>query len=846
MKGVNIMKKNNYIIFLLMISIVLAVNAVSLRAQFTFKFPSKIKYKMYKNNQSIGSAALFYTGETGIERFNRELSALRLTYFQESEDNFQYMFESYIFKDNQSLCLDSFIKSDNTVASQLDLKERIDINGNKEQYFIHKKEKLRSEIQYKPIDQYRTIGNISAVLVACRKVATGRYGNNESFNYFSPPTTGEVQMMYKGRELTSIDKNIVTLHTMALLHNQQEIHRFKIYQDPQGYCYPVSLLFNIDDKQRSIEIRMEKLPVFLPTEKKEDWGIVYLDFMDANSRTIALQDNVEKFVYDAILEEITKKLNTAAARQNKNLAADNNTRRHLNKSDNVSKLMDITFAPDIPIDERIKQITRELNIPAHIDVIVTGQYINSPQNPWLMVRPIIFFKSEQKILTQNLLFKKDDIICREPGTNREILCQDANDYIAYKIKRYFSLYTGTGSEEQGVTIEQVYRMIIKNGFFCHSVDYGFHSEVLERLREEEQINELDSVYTAGAAIGDKQGKYTYVFKPGRENETKVVPGKDFVIETVSTNQNNFSDYIQLYWAPTEGGIKTYPEALEMIRHLNSIRYQGYSDWRLPTLIELFSIAGHYQDQRFFPFLFPGKNIKLWTSTPLDERERDRLTPCDSDVYLVINCLQENHQPKLHFDMICKNHRAYLVPVRSPLSPDGNRPLPPQGPIRLYIGNLAFMKSSDHTPMASGELGQLINREVIKGIKMATRINNILTVNEQSRRMFYTDDNANDLTNIFFDPYLTREEKINRIIQDMMLPNHMDLMVTGLFIEDGRKGMVTIRPVVIYKDDQKLHTKNLQFSKNDLVCWDSTFGENRLCQSAAEKIANAVKELLGRS
>jgi len=838
------MEKNKYLKFLLIISVLMLAN--SLWAQFTFKFPAKIKYKMYKNNQPMGSAALFFTGETGIRRFNRELSSLRLTYFQESEDNFQYMFESYIFKDNQSLCLDSFIKSDNTVASQLDLKERTGKNGNKEQYFVHRKGNSRHRRQYETIDQYRTIGKISSILVACQKVFFGGYKNNENFNYFSPDRNGEVRMLYKGRELISMDKKIVSLHTMALVHNRQEIHRFKIYKDPQGYCYPVSLLFNIDDKQRSIEVRLEKLPVFLSPEKKENWGVVYLDFMDANSRNIHLQNNLEKLIYDAVLEEITKKLNTAAARQNKNLAADNNTRRLLNKSDNVSKLMDITFAPDIPFDERIKQITRELKIPAHIDVIVTGQYINNPQNRWLMVRPIIFFKSAQKILTRNLLFKKDDIICRESGTNREILCRDANDYIAYKIKKYFSLYLGTNTGQQGVTIEQVYRMIIKNGFFCHSVDYGYHSEVLERLREEEQIDELDSVYAARATKGDKLSKYTYVFKPGREKETKAVPGKEFVIETVSVNENNLSDFIQLYWAPTEGGIKTYPEALEMIRRMNSVRYQGYADWRLPTLTELFSIAGHYQNQRFFPFLFPGKTIKLWTSTPLDERERERLTPCESDVYLVINCLHENHQPKLHFDMVCKNHRAYMVPVRSLLSPGGNRPIQRSGPIRLYIGNLAFMKSSDHTPMASGELGQLINREVIKGIKMATRINSILTVNEKSRRMFYTDDNANELTNIFFDPHLTRQERINRIIQDMMLPNHMDLMVTGLFIEDGRKGTVTIRPVVIYKHDQKLHTKNLQFTKNELVCWDSTFGENRLCQSVAEKIARAVKELLGRS
>ena len=165
---------------------------------------------------------------------------------------------------------------------------------------------------------------------------------------------------------------------------------------------------------------------------------------------------------------------------------------------------------------------------------------------------------------------------------------------------------------------------------------------------------------------------------------------------------------------------------------------------------------------------------------------------------------------------------------------------------MFIGNLAFMRSVDRSPMASGELGELISNAVIMGMNTATAANNVLMVNEQSRRMFNTDSNANGLTNIFFSPNLTKQERISRIITDMMEPNHMDLMVTGLFIDDGKSESIGIRPLVIYRYDKKLRTKNLQFKRSELVCRDPSSGQETLCGEVAEQIVKAVKELLDQA
>jgi hypothetical protein len=147
-------------------------------------------------------------------------------------------------------------------------------------------------------------------------------------------------------------------------------------------------------------------------------------------------------------------------------------------------------------------------------------------------------------------------------------------------------------------------------------------------------------------------------------------------------------------------------------------------------------------------------------------------------------------------------------------------------------------------MTSDAIAKLFNRQVLKGMHQAIKNNSILNIDEQNRRMMlYSDKYANKLNNIFFDPVLTKQEKTNRVIQQLMQPNHMDLMVTGVFMDNATNGTLSIRPMVIYRYSRKIQSRNLQFDPQELMCKDKNNGITSLCPKAAKKITDAVKELL---
>lgn len=106
-----------------------------------------------------------------------------------------------------------------------------------------------------------------------------------------------------------------------------------------------------------------------------------------------------------------------------------------------------------------------------------------------------------------------------------------------------------------------------------------------------------------------------------------------------------------------------------------------------------------------------------------------------------------------------------------------------------------------------------------------------------------DANINKLVNITFDPSMNKTEKVNKIIGEMMNPGQVDVIVTGQYIDDARNPLISIRPLVIVKADQKIVTKNLQFTKEELFCKDPISKKDTLCAGAHDQIAQAVQELL---
>jgi len=191
------------------------------------------------------------------------------------------------------------------------------------------------------------------------------------------------------------------------------------------------------------------------------------------------------------------------------------------------------------------------------------------------------------------------------------------------------------------------------------------------------------------------------------------------------------------------------------------------------------------------------------------------------------------------------------------------PIPSPGKEKLYITNLTFMDALTQSKLANTEIGELINREVLKWLKRLQEFDHRVVINELGHIIPDTDENINRLVNITFDPNLTKTQKINRIINDMMIPNGVDMIVIGQYIDDAKSSLISLRPLIIFREGKKIITKNLQFIKEELFCIDSKsqktinlqFKKSELfcqdhikkgkilCDGAYNQIAYAVQELI---
>ena len=835
-----------FLTLLLVLSGILAGDTIASNTQSPLRFPPRLKYKVIENGQPMANASLFYTKNTGINRFKKDLSSIRLVTFQESETNFQYITESHFFNDTRSLYSDSFIRRDRITDSHLQLKQTVSLKGNNHLYFMYTRKSTGQNDRYdRPVYQNTDISRVSSIFTATQKIASGTYHDNEIFNYYSSSGAGEVTLVYKGRERIKIKGRKISLHVVSLTHNRNEIHRYKIFHDPAGYSFPVSITFFVKDPDRQRQLLLEELPQFTPTQTSGHLGVVFLDFLNLQTGSVHNRTPVENLIHDATIKEIRENLKLLGIQRNKKLKIDNAMHYRLSNNKSIEIIKNILYDDSLHYKIRIAQIFRKLNIPADIDIIVAGQFRNNPGRRWYDVRPIIIIKSAQKILADNLMFERKQLICTSsPASAQENLCSRARDYINYEIGKYFSPLGTRKKKEKGLTVEDIYRMIVQYGFFCHSTDYGYHSQVLEHLRNTRNIHKHSYIKAVKSSSQGKSSHYSYTFKSRRRKTIRRLPRRPHVFKTTSIKRSNSSDNFQLYWAPMKAKMATYQQGLRLVRQLNSTKYQGYSDWRVPTLKELLSISRYDKKEHSFFALssfFPDQNIKLWTSTPLDELEKRRLSYNDCDVYFVINNMHHGQIHKLQFDVLCSESVGYIVPVRSRYTASKTSPVP--GGKKLQIYNLPFMKISDKSPMTSEKVGKLLNLEVKEGMGKAIKKNGLLGIN---KGILPSDKRANELANIFFHLTLTKKEKINNVIGRIMQPNLIDIMITGVFIDDPRSSMVTVRPVVIYGYDKRMKVKNLQFKRSQLVCRDTSGVNEKLCKQVEQEILNAIKELLDQA
>ncbi|RKZ73875.1 MAG: hypothetical protein DRQ57_12985 [Gammaproteobacteria bacterium] len=156
---------------------------------------------------------------------------------------------------------------------------------------------------------------------------------------------------------------------------------------------------------------------------------------------------------------------------------------------------------------------------------------------------------------------------------------------------------------------------------------------------------------------------------------------------------------------------------------------------------------------------------------------------------------------------------------------------------LFITHLSFMDASAGMPLESS-ISNPINQAVIAGIQLAQQDMPYLKLNESGHKIDNSDEKVNEFVNLFLDFNLTKSKKIEAIVQKMMIPNRVDVILTGQYLEKVGDA-IHVRPFILFKNNRRMTTTNFIFQKKDFIC-----SNNALCQGVHTQLRDAVRELLG--
>jgi len=164
------------------------------------------------------------------------------------------------------------------------------------------------------------------------------------------------------------------------------------------------------------------------------------------------------------------------------------------------------------------------------------------------------------------------------------------------------------------------------------------------------------------------------------------------------------------------------------------------------------------------------------------------------------------------------------------------------PQNHYISHLSFMDPTTGNTILHTNTGKLINDAVIKGINQAQKKNPLIKHNAAGHILEDKDTHLNRLVNIVYDRSMNKRDKINKIVNKLMIPADIDLIITGQYFEKG--DIVDIRPFIISKKERYLVIKAVQLKKSEFLCTDPINPKNTvLCKGAQEEISRLTKELL---
>jgi hypothetical protein len=162
--------------------------------------------------------------------------------------------------------------------------------------------------------------------------------------------------------------------------------------------------------------------------------------------------------------------------------------------------------------------------------------------------------------------------------------------------------------------------------------------------------------------------------------------------------------------------------------------------------------------------------------------------------------------------------------------------------KVYISNLSFLDANSKSVFVGGN-AELINTAVSGGMKDLADKEPKYVVNAPGHSLVNNDANGQKLNAIFWDPNLSRDDKVNKIIDEFMTPNSMDGLVSGQYNESA-DGSINLRPFVISKATKSIVTETRTFKKDEFECLDPNNPNKKiLCQKAVEDIKDTVIRLL---
>ena len=207
-------------------------------------------------------------------------------------------------------------------------------------------------------------------------------------------------------------------------------------------------------------------------------------------------------------------------------------------------------------------------------------------------------------------------------------------------------------ELEALTANDVYRMIMENGFYCDITPGSpFHQEAIKTLRNPPKT-----------------------FFPLKRKITALKEQNGFILtKSIHTRpaQNNENKNIHLNWTP-KITYCTYEQAIEIIKILNQTYTGKKQTWRIPTVMELFSIIRDKTENHLPPaFNLPGnQTLVFWTSTPVKKQgtilEHDKKNPAYFVVRSLYDKSKDTYSPGFGFQNIGPTFKtnAFLIPVLS--------------------------------------------------------------------------------------------------------------------------------------------------------------------------------------